>query len=47
MIRGIGYKKYPSFILDGYNFDEDTSERIWKVDEETGKAIYEIEINEE
>ena len=47
IIGGIGYKKYPSFILDGYNFDEDTSERIWKVDEETGKAIYEIEINEE
>ena len=47
IIGGIGYKKYPSFILDGYNFDEDTSERIWKTDEETGEAIYETEINEE
>ena len=47
IIKGVGYKKYPSFILDGYNFDEDTSERIWKTDEETGEAIYESEINEE
>ena len=47
IIGGIGYKKYPSFILDGYNWDEDTSERIWKTDEETGEAIYESEINEE
>ena len=47
IIGGINYKKYPSFILDGYNFDEDTSERIWKIDEETGEAIYETEINKE
>ena len=47
IIKGIGYKKYPSFILDGYNFDEDTSERIWKTDEETGEAIYEAKIDEE
>ena len=47
IIKGVGYKKYPSFILDGYNWDEDTSERIWKIDEETGEAIYESEINEE
>ena len=47
VIDGINYKKYPSFILDVYNFDEDTSERIWKTDEETGEAIYETEINEE
>ena len=47
IIKGIGYKKYPSFILDGYNWDDDTSERIWKTDEETGEAIYESEINEE
>ena len=47
IIKGINYKKYPSYILDGYNWDEDTSERIWKTDEETGEAIYEIEINKE
>ena len=47
IIKGVCYKKYPSFILDGYNWDEDTSKRIWKIDEETGEAIYESEINEE
>ena len=47
VVDGINYKKYPSFILDGYNWDEDTSERIWKTDEETGESIYESEINEE
>tara|TARA_Y100000034_G_scaffold90124_1_gene108539 strand:+ start:64 stop:429 length:366 start_codon:yes stop_codon:yes gene_type:complete len=47
IIKGIGYKKYPSFILDGYNFDEDISERIWKTDEETGEVLYESEINKE
>ena len=47
MIGGINYKKYPSFILEGYNWDEDTSERIWKTDEETGEVIYEAKIDEE
>ena len=47
MIGGINYKKYPSFILDGYNWDEDTSERIWKIDEETGEVSHEAKINEE
>jgi len=46
MIGGINYKKYPSFILEGYNWDEDTSERIWKTDEETGEIIYESKIDD-
>ena len=47
IIGGINYKKYPSFILDGYNWDEDTSERIWKIDEDTGEVSHEAKINEE
>ena len=47
MIDGINYQKYPSFILDGYNWDEDTSERIWKIDEETGEVSHEAKIDEE
>ena len=37
----------PYYILEGYNWDEDTSERIWKTDEETGEVIYEAKIDEE
>ena len=47
VIGGVNYEKYYSYLLDGYNFDEDTSQKIWKVDEETGEILYESEINEE
>ena len=47
VIDGVNYEKYYSYLLDEYNFDEDTSQKIWKVDEETGEILYESEINEE
>ena len=39
VIDGVNYEKYYSYLLDGYNFDEDTSQKIWKVDEEVFKSV--------
>ena len=51
MIDGINYQKYPSFLLDGYNFDEDTAQKTWKLNEETGDIndaiLYKGELKEE
>ena len=51
MIGGINYQKYPSFLLDGYNFDEDIAQKTWKLNEETGDIndaiLYKGELKEE